>query len=84
MSNCSRPSSPYDQWPSGIDQGKLIEQIQAEFSANCPESSFNFSQYIQDNIEEGDLRGQRRELGQDRRAQSGNADAAGRSKSGTR
>ena len=32
---------------------KLTEQIQAEFDDELPGIDFNFSQYIQDNIEEG-------------------------------
>jgi len=46
------PLKPFDRWPRGLTKGKLIEQIQAEFSSQLPGVSFNFSQYIQDNIEE--------------------------------
>ena len=46
------PLKPFDRWPRGLTKGKLIEQIQAEFSGQLPGVSFNFSQYIQDNIEE--------------------------------
>ena len=47
------PLKPFDQWPSGVTKEKLIEQLQAEFSNRFSGISFNFSQYIQDNIEEG-------------------------------
>ena len=46
------PLKPYDQWPKGTDKDKLTEQIQAEFRSELPGVIFNFSQYIQDNIEE--------------------------------
>ena len=47
------PLKPYDQWPKGLTKEKLTEQIQAEFQNELPGVVFNFSQYIQDNIEEG-------------------------------
>jgi cobalt-zinc-cadmium resistance protein CzcA len=46
------PLKPFDQWPRGLTKEKLIGQIQAEFERELPGVSFNFSQYIQDNIEE--------------------------------
>jgi heavy metal efflux system protein len=46
------PLKPFDQWPRGLTKDKLTEQIQAEFDKELPGVSFNFSQYIQDNIEE--------------------------------
>ena len=46
------PLKPFDQWPRGLTKEKLIAQIQAEFERELPGVSFNFSQYIQDNIEE--------------------------------
>jgi cobalt-zinc-cadmium resistance protein CzcA len=46
------PLKPFDQWPRGSSKEKLTEQIQAEFVKELPGVSFNFSQYIQDNIEE--------------------------------
>ena len=46
------PLKPFDQWPRGLTKEKLTEQLQAEFSAALPGVTFNFSQYIQDNIEE--------------------------------
>jgi cobalt-zinc-cadmium resistance protein CzcA len=47
------PLKPREQWPSGLPKEKLTEQIQAEFNNELPGIIFNFSQYIQDNIEEG-------------------------------
>jgi cobalt-zinc-cadmium resistance protein CzcA len=46
------PLEPLDQWPRGLTKEKLTEQIQAEFRSELPGVIFNFSQYIQDNIEE--------------------------------
>jgi cobalt-zinc-cadmium resistance protein CzcA len=46
------PLKPLDQWPKGLTKEKLTEQIQAEFQRELPGVIFNFSQYIQDNIEE--------------------------------
>jgi cobalt-zinc-cadmium resistance protein CzcA len=46
------PLKPYDEWPAGLTKEKLTEQIQAEFESELPGVVFNFSQYIQDNIEE--------------------------------
>jgi cobalt-zinc-cadmium resistance protein CzcA len=46
------PLKPYDQWPKGLTKEKLTEQLQGEFQSELPGVNFNFSQYIQDNIEE--------------------------------
>ncbi len=46
------PLKPYDEWPSGLTKEKLTEQLQQEFSDELPGVGFNFSQYIQDNVEE--------------------------------
>jgi cobalt-zinc-cadmium resistance protein CzcA len=46
------PLKPYDQWPKGMTKEKLINDVQAEFEGELPGVNFNFSQYIQDNIEE--------------------------------
>jgi cobalt-zinc-cadmium resistance protein CzcA len=46
------PLKPYDQWPKGMTKEKLTEQLQDEFNKELPGITFNFSQYIQDNIEE--------------------------------
>lgn len=47
------PLKPYDQWPAGMTKTKLVSQVLAAFRSELPGVSFNFSQYIQDNIEEG-------------------------------
>jgi heavy metal efflux system protein len=47
------PLKPFDQWPNGLTKDKLTEQIQSEFQNELPGVVFNFSQYIEDNIEEG-------------------------------
>lgn len=46
------PLKPFDQWPSGLTKEKLTAQLQKEFSEELPGIGFNFSQYIQDNVEE--------------------------------
>ena len=47
------PLKPFDEWPAGLTKEKLVEQLQAEFSNEFVGINFNFSQYIQDNVEEG-------------------------------
>jgi len=47
------PLKPFNQWPSGYTKDKLIEDLQKEFSDEFAGIEFNFSQYIQDNVEEG-------------------------------
>ena len=46
------PLKPFDEWPHGETKDKLTEQLQKEFAEELPGVGFNFSQYIQDNIEE--------------------------------
>lgn len=46
------PLKPFDQWPAGLTKEKLTAQLQEEMENELPGVSFNFSQYIQDNIEE--------------------------------
>ncbi|MGB7097283.1 MAG: CusA/CzcA family heavy metal efflux RND transporter [Xanthobacteraceae bacterium] len=46
------PLKPFDEWPTGLTKDILIAQLQKEFSDELPGIDFNFSQYIQDNIEE--------------------------------
>jgi len=46
------PLKSYDEWPAGMTKDKLTAQLQAEFDAALPGVVFNFSQYIQDNVEE--------------------------------
>jgi len=47
------PLKPFDEWPPGMTKEKLIKQLQQEFGAETVGIDFNFSQYIQDNVEEG-------------------------------
>ena len=47
------PLKPFEQWPTGLTKEKLIDELQAEFSKEFVGIDFNFSQYIQDNVEEG-------------------------------
>jgi cobalt-zinc-cadmium resistance protein CzcA len=47
------PLKPFDQWPTGLTKEKLIDDLQTEFSNEFVGIDFNFSQYIQDNVEEG-------------------------------
>ena len=46
------PLKPFDQWPAGMTKEKLIEQLQKVFENEFIGIDFNFSQYIEDNIEE--------------------------------
>ena len=44
---------PFDQWPPGMTKEKLVEELQTEFSREFIGITFDFSQYIQTNVEEG-------------------------------
>jgi cobalt-zinc-cadmium resistance protein CzcA len=46
------PLKNFDEWPRGLNKEILTEQLQKEFSDALPGVGFNFSQYIQDNVEE--------------------------------
>ncbi len=46
------PLRPFDEWPPNLTKEKLTEQLQQEFAEELPGIGFNFSQYIQDNVEE--------------------------------
>ena len=46
------PLKSYEQWRVGYTKDMLIDELQHEFSDELPGIDFNFSQYIQDNIEE--------------------------------
>jgi cobalt-zinc-cadmium resistance protein CzcA len=46
------PLKPFDEWPPNVTKEKLTEELQQEFADELPGISFNFSQYIQDNVEE--------------------------------
>jgi len=47
------PLKPFEQWAPGRTKEKLIEDLQKEFANEFVGIGFNFSQYIQDNVEEG-------------------------------
>jgi cobalt-zinc-cadmium resistance protein CzcA len=46
------PLKPFDTWPAGVNKEKLTEAMTAELEQQFPGVDFNFSQYIQDNVEE--------------------------------
>ncbi len=46
------PLKPFDQWPAGVDKGKLTHEMSEALEARFPGVEFNFSQNIQDNVEE--------------------------------
>jgi cobalt-zinc-cadmium resistance protein CzcA len=46
------PLKPFDDWPPYLTKEKLTDQLQKEFAEELPGIGFNFSQYIQDNVEE--------------------------------
>ena len=47
------PLKPFDEWAPGMTKEKLIDALQKEFANEFTGIGFNFSQYIQDNVEEG-------------------------------
>ncbi len=47
------PLKPFDDWPKGSTKEKLVVQLQKDFENEFPGVTTNFSQYIQDNVEEG-------------------------------
>jgi heavy metal efflux system protein len=46
------PLKPFEDWPANLTKDKLTEELQNEFNEELPGIGFNFSQYIQDNVEE--------------------------------
>ena len=46
------PLEPFETWPRGMNKEKLIDEINRELQAEFPGTYFNFSQYINDNVEE--------------------------------
>ena len=46
------PLKPFDTWPKGVDKEKLTEEINSKMQGQFPGVEFNFSQYIEDNVEE--------------------------------
>ena len=46
------PLKPFEEWERGRHKEDLVRDLQAEFAKEFTGIDFNFSQYIQDNIEE--------------------------------
>ncbi len=46
------PLKPFDTWSRGLDKEKLTQQMNAALETQFPGVDFNFSQYIEDNVEE--------------------------------
>jgi len=46
------PLKPAEDWAGGVDKEKLTQQVSAALEARFPGVEFNFSQYIEDNVEE--------------------------------
>jgi heavy metal efflux system protein len=46
------PLKPFDEWPANLTKEMLTEDLQKDFEQELPGVDFNFSQYIQDNVEE--------------------------------
>lgn len=46
------PLKSVDEWPAGLTKDKLTEQMSTQLETQFPGVEFNFSQYIQDNVEE--------------------------------
>ena len=46
------PLKPAAAWPQGVDKERLTEQMTRALTTRFPGVEFNFSQYIQDNVEE--------------------------------
>jgi cobalt-zinc-cadmium resistance protein CzcA len=46
------PLKPFDSWPKGVDKDKLTQDMTNSLEQGFPGVNFNFSQYIQDNVEE--------------------------------
>ena len=46
------PLKPFEQWPKGLTKAKLVKEMAARLEGEFIGVDFNFSQYIQDNIEE--------------------------------
>jgi heavy metal efflux system protein len=46
------PLKPFETWPKGMDKDKLTQDMTDSLGQQFPGVEFNFSQYIQDNVEE--------------------------------
>jgi cobalt-zinc-cadmium resistance protein CzcA len=47
------PLKRFDEWPPRVTKEKIVEELQTKFANEFAGIGFNFSQYIQDNVEEG-------------------------------
>ena len=47
------PLKPFEEWPPNLTKEKLVDELQTRFAKEFVGVGFNFSQYIQDNVEEG-------------------------------
>ena len=46
------PLKPFEEWPKGLNKPALVKQMSEQLEREFVGVDFNFSQYIQDNIEE--------------------------------
>lgn len=46
------PLKPFDEWPAGLTKEKLTDELSKKLADRFPGVDFNFSQNIQDNVEE--------------------------------
>ena len=46
------PLKPADEWPTGLTKEQMVKQMSERLNREFVGVDFNFSQYIQDNIEE--------------------------------
>jgi cobalt-zinc-cadmium resistance protein CzcA len=46
------PLKPFDEWPKGMNKEKLTAELQQRLQAKYPGVELEFSQYIEDNVEE--------------------------------
>jgi cobalt-zinc-cadmium resistance protein CzcA len=46
------PLKPFDTWPAGMDKERLTSLLTEQLTQRFPGVEFNFSQYIEDNVEE--------------------------------
>jgi cobalt-zinc-cadmium resistance protein CzcA len=46
------PLKPFDEWPRGLNKEKLTDIVRQKLQDTFPGVTFNFSQYISDNVEE--------------------------------
>jgi cobalt-zinc-cadmium resistance protein CzcA len=46
------PLKPFEEWPKGLSKEKLVKELSGRLEREFVGVGFNFSQYIQDNIEE--------------------------------